>query len=38
MEADALTRVHGTNERVALGSYITAVRFFERLIRNTDGL
>ncbi len=38
MEADALTRVHGTNERVRLGDYLTAVRFFERLLRNTDAL
>ncbi len=38
MEADALTRVHGTNERVGLGAYITAVRFYERLLRNTDGM
>jgi carboxypeptidase PM20D1 len=38
MEADALTRVHGTNERVRVGDYITAVRFFERLLRNTDTL
>ena len=38
MEADALTRVHGTNERVRVGDYVTAVRFFERLLRNTDTL
>jgi len=38
MEADALTRVHGTNERVKVGAYLTAVRFFERLLRNTDTL
>ena len=38
MTADALTRAHGTNERVSLGGYITAVRFYERLLRNTDGL
>ena len=38
MSADALTRAHGTNERVALGSYIMAVKFYERLLRNTDGL
>lgn len=38
MTADALTRAHGTNERVAVGGYLTAVRFFDRLLRNTDGL
>ncbi|MHB8838982.1 MAG: M20 family peptidase, partial [Gemmatimonadaceae bacterium] len=27
MTADALTRAHGTNERVAVGGYLTAVRF-----------
>jgi carboxypeptidase PM20D1 len=37
-EADALTRVHGTNERVALGAYITAVRFFRRVIGNLGTL
>jgi carboxypeptidase PM20D1 len=36
--ADALTRAHGTNERVGMDGYITAVKFFERLIRNTDGM
>ena len=35
---DALARIHGTNERVAVGGYLMAIRFFERLIRNTDGL
>ncbi|MBW7935281.1 MAG: M20/M25/M40 family metallo-hydrolase, partial [Gemmatimonadaceae bacterium] len=38
MTADALTRAHGTNERVALGGYVMAVRFYERLLRNIDGL
>ncbi len=36
--ADAMSRVHGTNERVEVGGYLTAVRFYERLLRNTDGL
>ncbi|HEY5492227.1 MAG TPA: M20/M25/M40 family metallo-hydrolase [Gemmatimonadaceae bacterium] len=36
--ADALTRAHGTNERMTLAGYVTAVRFYERLIRNTDGM
>jgi len=36
--ADALTRAHGTNERMTLAGYLTAVRFYERLIRNTDGM
>lgn len=38
MEANALARVHGTNERVRTGAYLTAVRFFDRLVRNTDRL
>ena len=38
MTADALTRAHGTNERVSVGGYLTAVRFFDRLLRNTSGL
>jgi carboxypeptidase PM20D1 len=37
-DAGVLTRVHGTNERVALGAYLSAVRFYDRLIRNTDGM
>jgi carboxypeptidase PM20D1 len=35
---DALTRAHGTNERIGVGGYLTAVRFYERLLRNTDGM
>ena len=38
MPADALTRAHGTNERVSVDGYLTAVRFFDRLLRNTDQL
>jgi len=38
MTADALTRAHGTNERLGLAGYLTAVRFYARLLRNTDGL
>ena len=38
MPVDALSRAHGTNERVELSGYITAVRFFDRLLRNTDRL
>ncbi len=34
MEKDALTKVHGTNERIAESSYLVAVRFFGRLLRN----
>lgn len=37
-EADALTRVHGTNERIALASYLTAVRFFRRVVANLGAL
>ncbi len=38
MPADALQRAHGTNERVGVAGYVTAIKFFERLIRNTDGM
>jgi carboxypeptidase PM20D1 len=38
MTADALSRAHGTNERVSLGGFLMAVRFYERLLRNSDGL
>lgn len=38
MTEDALTRAHGTNERVSLAGYLTAVRFYDRLLRNTDKL
>lgn len=38
MTEDALTRAHGTNERVSLAGYLSAVRFYDRLLRNTDGL
>jgi carboxypeptidase PM20D1 len=38
MTADALTRAHGTNERVGVGGYVTAVRFYERLLRNVDAM
>ena len=38
MTEDALTRAHGTNERLSLGGYLSAVRFYDRLLRNTDRL
>jgi carboxypeptidase PM20D1 len=38
MTDDALKRAHGTNERLETAGYLTAVRFFDRLLRNTDGL
>jgi carboxypeptidase PM20D1 len=38
IEADGLTRVHGTNERAALGSFLSSVRFLVRLVRNTDDI
>jgi carboxypeptidase PM20D1 len=31
-------RVHGVNERVALGDYATAVGFFARLLKGLDTL
>lgn len=37
-ELDALERAHGTNERVTVGAYLTAIRFWDRLLRNTDRL
>ncbi|MBA4070265.1 MAG: hypothetical protein C0497_00255 [Gemmatimonas sp.] len=38
MPADALSRAHGSNERLSVGGYLTAVRFYDRLLRNTDAL
>jgi len=38
IEADGLTRVHGTNERAPLGSYVSSVRYLVRLVHNTDDI
>ena len=38
MEADALQRVHGTNERMSIAGFIASIQFFQQLIRNSDGL
>ena len=38
MAADALERVHGTNERISVEGLATNVRFYARLIRNSDGM
>jgi carboxypeptidase PM20D1 len=38
MRADALQRVHGTDERMSLEGLFASVRFFQQLIRNSDGL
>ncbi|MEQ9398036.1 MAG: M20 family peptidase [Longimicrobiales bacterium] len=37
-EADGLSRMHGIDERVPLGGYVDAVRFFRRLLENADRL
>ena len=37
-EEGGLSRVHGTNERLAVKSHAVCVRFFYRLIRNSDDL
>jgi len=34
---DDLARIHGTNERIAVDQYLDIVRFFARLIENSDG-
>jgi carboxypeptidase PM20D1 len=33
-----LARVHGTDERIAVGEYARAIRFYARLLRNLDEL
>lgn len=38
MEADALQRIHGTNERMSKEGFVTSIKFFQQLIRNSDGL
>ncbi len=37
-EEDAMTRFHGTDERIDVESYLASIRFFHRLILNADGL
>jgi carboxypeptidase PM20D1 len=37
-EEDAMTRFHGTDERMSVDSYLASIRFFHRLIQNADGL
>lgn len=37
-EADGLARMHGIDERVSVAGYLDAVRFFRRLLENTDRL
>jgi len=37
-EEDAMTRFHGTDERMSVDSYLASIRFFHRLIQNSDGL
>lgn len=38
MEADALQRVHGTDERMSVGGFVASIHFFQQLIRNADAL
>lgn len=38
IEADGLERVHGTNERAPVESYVSSVRYLVRLVRNTDAI
>lgn len=38
IEGDALTRIHGTNEHLPLEALAPSIRFFQQLIRNSDGL
>ena len=37
MTAEDLSRLHGTNERVRIDDYATAVRFYVRLVHNAAG-
>ncbi len=34
VEADELKRLHGTNERIGVETYGTAIRFYHRLLEN----
>jgi len=36
MEADALERIHGTNERLEISNLELSIRFFQQLIRNAQ--
>ena len=38
VEPDALQRVHGTNERMTPDGFFSSIRFFRRLIQNSDDL
>jgi len=38
VDADALQRAHGTDERMSPEGLFASVRFFQQLIRNSDGL
>lgn len=38
VEADALSRIHGTDERISVEGLLASIRFFQRLIRNSDEL
>lgn len=33
-----LSRFHGTNERISVANYVEMIQFYERLLRNADGL
>lgn len=37
-EEDAMTRFHGTDERMSVESYLASIRFFHQLIRNSDAM
>lgn len=37
LEAEDLTRFHGTNERIAIASYLEGIRFLAQLLRNAAG-
>lgn len=37
LEAEAMERIHGTDEHMAVDSYVNSIRFFQQLIRNADG-
>jgi carboxypeptidase PM20D1 len=37
LEAEDLSRFHGTNERIAIASYLEGIRFLAQLLRNAAG-
>jgi carboxypeptidase PM20D1 len=37
LDASDLSRIHGTNERISIASYLEGIRFLAQLLRNAAG-